>query len=230
MYAIHYDRLTLLLLLVLLGGCATPAISGAPSPTVLSTPSSNQVEPPSTVIPVATQTLQTTIITPLPSLPTGWHRVEWQGFSILLPSEATNIIPLPAIATNQIHQIPILAAGSVALPPVPTPTNGAIGEYPAPPSLTLLQFTGTLEEWITLEEQALAVEEGGVSGPIEALIIAGQQARHYRRTVSGFNYNDYYILKPTETTLLLIYTDKEAYSPLVDGLAFAAPQSSSASN
>ena len=224
MHAIPYDRLTLLLLLVLLGGCATPATSGAPSPTVLSTPSSNQVEPSSTVIPVATQTLQTTPITALPVLPTGWHRVEWQGLSIPLPSEATTIIPAPATASNQLHQVPILAAGSVALPTIPTPTNGAIGEYPAPPSLTLFQFTGTLEEWITLEEQALAVEEGGVYGPIESLTIAGQPARHYGRTLFGFNYNDYYVFKPTATTLLLIYTDKEAYSPLVDGLAFAAPQ------
>ncbi len=224
MYIPLFHRLVPLCLLVLLSSCTTPSASEVLRPTVSSTPFSRELEAPSTTTPIATQTVAAATSTSLPLLPANWHRVAWQGLSVSLPSEAAGIISSPTTEASQIlHQIPVLATGFVALPPVPTPTNGAIGEYPPPPSLTLLQFAGTLEAWIALEEQALAVEEGGVNGPVETLIIAGQPARHYRRTLFGFSYNDYYVFKPTATTLLLIYTDKETYGPLVDGLAFVTP-------
>ena len=232
MHAITHHWLTLLLVLMLLASCGVPSMGIAPSPTTSSTPLTSEVEQPLAttqiatqiiMTPTATQTLAATAITQQSSLPDGWYRVEWQSLSIPLPPEAMNFIPSSTTATDQIHTIPVLAAGSVAFPPSPPPTNGAIGEYPAPPSLTLLQFSGTLDEWIALEEEELAIEEGGVIEPVELLTVAGREARHYQRTVPGFNYNDYYVLKPTETTLLLIYTNKEAYHPLVDGLTFVKP-------
>lgn len=228
MYASTSHRLTLLLLLALLVGCGTPSTGIAPStttprPHAETATLTNAVKHTSTTTPVATQTPEATTIVEAPALPAGWHHVAWQGFSVPLPPEAKGIIPSTITASDQTHNVPVLAAGILDFPPPPTLTGGAIGEYPSPPSLTLLQSSGTLEEWIALEEKAIAGAEGGVMEPVESLTIAGREARHYQRTVPGFNYNDYYVLKPTATTLLVIYTDKAAYGPLVDGLTFAAP-------
>ena len=209
MYSRMYPRFTVMLLGALLVACGTPARGEAPRTTTSRALSATLTVPsekakPATVTSVASHMSDATPTPVPPSLPAGWRYVAWQGLSVPLPPEATGILSAPDSVSTQTHEVPVLAAGVVGFPPPPTPTGGAIGEDPFPPTLILLQFPGTLDEWIALEEKSIASAEGGVMEPVEQLTIAGREAVHYQRTVPGFNYNDYYAVKLTDTTLLWI--------------------------
>lgn len=228
MYPGKYRWRMLLLPLALLVGCSTqsPNVADAPrSGAAVETSTAVTAAPldTPTIPPVDTPAPQRASSAPVPSLPPGWRYAAWQGLSVPLPPAATGIDPFLSAATATIHNLPILASGAITFPPPPTPPNGAVGEYPAPPTFTLVQFSGTLAEWIELEEKSMPGPEGGVMEPVEPLVVAGREALHYQITVPGFNYNDYYVLKLTDTTLLILYTDKELYGSIIDGLMIGEP-------
>lgn len=153
-------RHILALPLALLLGCGLAAPGPGPvdaSPTILLAPTMPATPPVSDTSAPAVDA----------ALPAGWQRVPWQGLSIPLPPEATGIEPFHTTTSDATHNLPLLASGMVAFPP-PTPEGGAIGEYPLPPTFTLLEFPGTLADWIALEEQITPGEDGGVMEPNRA--------------------------------------------------------------
>jgi len=143
------------------------------------------------------------------------------------------LIPLPPQAQLQrldppatqgaMNGLPIIARAIVALPPPPTPSNGAIGEYPAPPEVMVLRFSGTITAWLDLERASPSSQAGNTVMLATPIIVADREAIHYQRAVSGFNANDYYVLKPTRDTLMWLYTDATSYRPMIEHLALQTP-------
>lgn len=172
----------------------------------------------STPFPVATLTLPTIL-----TLEAGGRYVQWEGFLIPLPTGAQLLKRDPLPSLDHTNSVPVIAAATVAFPPSPTPEDGAIGEYPAPPELTLLRFSGTIAEWIELEQANPASQAGNTVTQITAMTVAEREAIHYQRSVPGFNFNDYYVLKPTEDTLLWILTDAGSYQMMIEKLVIDTP-------
>lgn len=169
--------LLLLLFLFILTGCgpASPIPARTPTPT----------QPTLTTVPTAISI--TPSATPVqPSSNEGVPRhnaytIQWQGLLIRLPAYAVWHEETPREALNG---IPISAQGGVTYPMA---TVNATVELPTGPRFTMLEFAGSLDDWLQLERANATSASGNAidETTIRTTTIAGPPAIIYQRMVTG---------------------------------------------
>jgi hypothetical protein len=145
-------------------------------------------------------------------LSAGWQTIEWRGLSIPIPPQAS-WDPDINVGTP-IGTIPILAAGAVIYPTI----TGTV-ELPFGPIFTILEFSGSLNDWLTHERSInpLAVDQQTVHDTT----IAGRPAKVYQPVVTGTCYAGSYVVALDERRLLRIWTDcleQEPYDSVIKRL------------
>jgi hypothetical protein len=114
----------------------------------------------------------------------------------------------------------VLAATGIAYPPAPHV------ESPSGPYFTIMQFSGTLQQWLDKERQNKVgdVPSGVDEASVRDVMVAGLPAITFDRTDPHFgNPRAFYVLKLDENQLLRIYTESRAIDKLqrvIDGVRF----------
>lgn len=148
--------------------------------------------------------------------PVGWRTIAWEGVRIPIPPQAQWE---SQIATNPpIGDIPILATGAVTYPTI----TGTV-ELPFGPTFLILQFSGSLDDWINRERSRdpLAVNDQTVADTT----IAGRPAKVYQPVVTGTCNSGAYIVALKNSHLLWIWNECLGYEPfdsIIQGLQIEA--------
>jgi hypothetical protein len=167
---------------------------------------------PSPIAPAPVPGPQPTLASSSVPLSAVWQTVEWEGLVVPIPPQASWA---PYINFGSpIGTLPILAAGSVIYP-----TTTGTGELPFGPIFTILEFSGSLDDWLARERDAnpLAVDQQTV----HETMIAGRPAKVYQPVVTGTCNAGSYVLALDRKRLLWIRTDcleQAPYDSVIKGL------------
>lgn len=164
----------------------------------------------------ATLAPQPTLPAPTGTLPlsTEWQTVEWEGLIIPIPPQGQWWSA--SLENNQSNGIPVLASGGITYPTI----TGTV-ELPFGPNFYILQFTGTLDDWLDLERRNSPPGNPVQDETIRDMTIAGRPAKAYQHAITGTGEIEDYILKLTNGTLLWISSENASYEidrQVIDGL------------
>jgi hypothetical protein len=159
----------------------------------------------------------TIISTDTTQLAINWRNVEWEGLRIPIPPRAQWEAPIKV--DPSIGDVPVLAAGAVTYPTI----TGTV-ELPFGPVFMILQFSGSLDDWIDheLRRNELAVDRQTVRDTT----IAGRPAKVYQPVVIGTCNLGAYVVTLDTNRLLLISTEclgHEPFDSVIKGLQISAP-------
>jgi hypothetical protein len=184
-------------------GAAITAVRGSDSneaPAVLATTQSTTrpSSPPALATPIPTTGVQ---------LSSGWHSTFWEGITIPDPPQFSWTTFAPNL--QGINGVPVLASGGFVYEPPPTYGPGHVG-LPAGPAFWILQFTGSLDDWLKLEQRN-SQQRGGdpiQAGAFRDITIAGRPAKAYQGlSVGESGHAEYYIVALDRQRLLWIFSE-----------------------
>ena len=121
-----------------------------------------------------------------------WQTYPWQNLVIPIPPKAQ--WERSSIADINAHKLPVVAAGGITYPTI---TDGV--ELPYGPSFTIIQFTGSLDDWLTLERQNSPKENPIEEATVRDIMIAGLPAKAYRYTATGTGLTEFYVTNLRKT-------------------------------
>ena len=154
-----------------------------------------------------------------PPLLETWQTYEWQDLVIPIPPKAQWLPSNPAdISANHVS---VLAAGAISYPTI----TGSV-ELPYGPSFAILQFAGSLDDWLDLERRNSPAGNPLEENSIRDTIQAGLPAKAYRHAVTGTGVTESYAIKMTQDKLLWITTQDAqdtTYQQVIDRLALKKP-------
>jgi len=99
-------------------------------------------------------------------------------------------------------------------------------ESPFGPSFTILEFSGSLEEWLDLERQNSPAGNPVQEDTVRDITIAGRPAKAYQHAVTGTGLSEHYVIDLPNDQLLLITTDdaeNKTYRQVIAGLVIKGP-------
>jgi len=150
--------------------------------------------------------------TPATPLSDRWQTVTWEGLGIPIPPNARWE---PYLEVNpSTSDFPVLATGAVSYPTI----TGTV-ELPFGPMFMILQFSGSLDDWLKHEQSRnqFAIDQQTVRDTT----IAGRPAKVYQPVVTGTCNMGDYIVALDRNRLLWIWTDclgDEPYDGVIKGL------------
>lgn len=231
-----------LVLLILLTACGSGTVpdvrvDSAPSPTASAqmTPAviDTTASPPAPQLPVSpaietdrTATMVQPAITstaaptseqasPAPPL-TDAQTIIWEGLSIPIPPRHLWSDRMPGSET--IHNARVLAQGRIVFDRTQAPPGSV--ELPDGVGFTIVEFSGSLEDWLALVQQSASAQNPVDSDSITTTEVAGQPAIGYHYLVTGVGDRRTYIVKLSPDRLLII--DDTGYQSVLDGLAIVS--------
>ncbi len=155
-------------------------------------------------------------------LPDGWQTVEWHGLVIPVPPGGTwQTTPSPN--PTSINDTVVTAAGTIVYS---ASTATMPIESPFGPSFTILEFSGSLEEWLDLERQNSPAGNPVQEDTVRDITIAGRPAKAYQHAVTGTGLSEHYVIDLPNDQLLLITTDdaeNKTYRQVIAGLVIKGP-------
>lgn len=148
-----------------------------------------------------------------------WSSVSWQGLTIPVPPMGRWRVRMdpPPHAQN----VPVVASGYLDYAHAPDAVEAPFG-----PAFTILQFSGSLDDWLRLVRRNASKENPIEERTVRNLSVAGRSAKAYRYTVTGLGDSEQYVLKLSATRLLLIETadaPNPTYRRVVKGLVINQP-------
>jgi hypothetical protein len=150
-----------------------------------------------------------------PALLETWQSYAWQDLVIPIPPKAQWLPLNPAdIPANHVS---VVAAGAISYPTI----MGSV-ELPYGPSFVILQFTGSLDDWLDLERRNSPAGNPIEENSIRDIIQIGLPAKGYRHAVTGTGLTEYYAMKIAQDKLLWITTQDAQdtrYQQVIDRLA-----------
>lgn len=200
-----------------LGTAEQPLTPASPLQTLAATPlppihTAEQSSPaPIPPTPAAQPTLAASSV----PLSAGWQTIEWERLLIPIPPHASWD---PSLGYRN-DTLPILAAGAVIYPTI----TGTV-ELPFGPIFTIIEFSGSFDDWLARERSAnsLAVDQPTV----QDTLIAGRPAKVYQPVVTGTCNAASYVVALDRRRLLLIWTDcleQEPYDRVIKRLQIKDP-------
>lgn len=146
----------------------------------------------------------------------GYTDVAWERLIVPVPPDGTWTVDT---RNTPVWGVPVLADAGISYPPAPHV------ESPSGPYFTILQFSGTLEQWIDLERRnGIAGSNGVDEASVRTVVVAGLPAITFDRTDPHFgDPRAFYVLKLDENRLLRIYTESRAidkFRRVIDGVRF----------
>lgn len=176
-----------------------------PTPTVA-------VLPTSTSMPATNQPGQTTEA----PASTAEQTVEWQDLMIRVPANHRWETSSPN--QNMINDAPVLAYGRIVF--VPSAATSPV-ELPEGLTFTIVEFSGSVDQWLAREEAAAADTNPVDRNTIQNTTVAGKPAIAYSYAVTGVSRSQSYIIKIGADRLLLINNsdaDNPDYQAVIDTL------------
>jgi hypothetical protein len=149
-----------------------------------------------------------------------WRTVEWNGLVIPIPPDFNAQWNPDAVSEESINGAPVLDAGAIIYPGYTQPVGQPYG-----PVFHILQYSGSLEEWMALERSRQTPAGPAIDEQtIRDTTVAGQPAKVYQPTVPGIAPTQFYALKLGNDYLLWINTadaPAEIYQQVIAGLRIA---------
>lgn len=240
MKSISSITLILILLLTACGPAAAPnarvgavhspaasAQSALPATNTASSPTSAQLSASPTIGPSLTVTISqpdvapTSVLAQTPeqvsttssSLDT--QTINWEGLSIPIPPQHLWSDQTPD--SHTINNARVLAQGRIVFDRAHAAPNSV--ELPDGVGFTIVQFSGSLDEWLELVQQSAPAQNPVDPNTIRTTEVAGQPAIVYSYLVTGVGDSRTYILKLSQDRLLII--DDTGYQQVIDGLKIA---------
>lgn len=150
--------------------------------------------------------------------PPGWQTISWQSIIIPVAPQARWRTLAPPL--DPVNTAPTLHYGYFDYP-----TYTEV-EAPSGPSFKLLQFSGSLDDWMELAQQQAHQSNPIDINTIRDIYVVGRPAKAYRYVVTGLGLSESYVLKLDMDRLLYIQSADAPtwmYRRTIEGLMMSVP-------